>query len=157
MHGEKIVFFRVDNAPEYVEGDLRKFCDEEGIQYERTVPEAPQQNGKSERHNYTYERMARAMLIDGDLHIFFWPFAVVTAVYIKARVPHAALPKHTTPYERWYGRQPSIAHFRPFGSHCTARIVNPKLGKLDPEKMADSWATLQKQRATYSGILPHAP
>jgi hypothetical protein len=72
------------------------------------------------------------MLIDGDLHIFFWPFAVVTAVYIKARMPHAALPKHTTPYERWRGQQPSIAHFRPFGSHCTARIVNPKLGKFDP-------------------------
>jgi hypothetical protein len=123
---------RVDNAPEYVEGELRRYCDEEGIQYEKTVPEAPQQNGKSERYNYTYERMARAMLLDANLHDFFWPFAIMAASYIKNRVPHASLPPHTTPYELWYGYKPTIDHLRPFGAHCTARIVNPHLGKLDP-------------------------
>ena len=132
MHSQKIAFLRVDNAPEYVEGEVWKFCDEEGIQYEQTVPEAPQQNGKSERHNYTFERMGRAMLIDGDLPIFFWPFSILAAGHIKNRVPHSALPAKTTPYEMWYGRKPSIAHIRPFGSHCTARIVNPKLNKFEP-------------------------
>jgi hypothetical protein len=131
-HNAKLRILRVDNAPEYVEGELRKYCDQEGITYEKTVPEAPQQNGKSERFNYTYEAMARAMLLDANLHDFFWPFAILTAAYIKNRVPHATLPPHTTPYQRWYGHKPNIDHLRPFGAHCTARIVNQKLGKLEP-------------------------
>jgi hypothetical protein len=132
LHNTKLQILRVDNAPEYIEGELRKFCDNEGIRYERTVPEAPQQNGKAERHNYTYERMARAMLLDADLHDYFWPFAIMAAVYIKNRVPHAALPPDVTPFERWHGHKPDIRSMRPFGAHCMARIVNPKLGKLDP-------------------------
>ena len=131
MHSVKIVFLRVDNAPEYIEGEMRSFCEEQGIQYERTVAEAPSQNGKSERHNYTYERMARAMLMDGDLHIFFWPFMILATVHIKNRVPHSALPRHTTPHEPWHGRKLSLAHLRPFGAHCTSRIVNPALNKFE--------------------------
>jgi hypothetical protein len=57
LHGAKICFFRIDNAPEFIEGEMRKFCDGAGIIYERTVPDAPQQNGKTERHNYTFQCM----------------------------------------------------------------------------------------------------
>ena len=70
-HNTKIVFLRADNAPEYVQGDLRKLCDSCGISYERTTADSPQQNGVSERHNYTFEAMARAMLLDSDLSPFF--------------------------------------------------------------------------------------
>jgi hypothetical protein len=52
-HNSKIVFLRADNAPEFVNGELRKLCDASGITYERTTPDAPPQNGVSERHNYT--------------------------------------------------------------------------------------------------------
>jgi hypothetical protein len=128
----KLHIIQVDNAPEYVQGELRKFCDDEGIKYERTVPEAPQQNGKLERHNYTYEQMARAMLLDADMHDFFWPFAIMAAIHIKNRVPHSALPPNVTPFKRWYGYKPDISHIRPFGVHCTAWIVNPQLGKFEP-------------------------
>jgi hypothetical protein len=132
IHKTKLRKIRVDNAPEYVDGELRKFCDDEGILYERTVPEAPQQNGKSECHNYTYERMARAMLLDADLHDYFWPFAVSAAVYLKNRVPHSALPPNTTLFERWHGCKPNLRNICPFGAWCTARIVNPQLGKFEP-------------------------
>jgi hypothetical protein len=115
-----------------VDGELRKYCDDEGILYERTVPKAPQQNGKLERHNYTYERMARAMLLDADLHDYFWPFAMSAVVYLKNRIPHSALPLNVTPFERWHRRKPNLGNVRPFGAHCTARIVNPQLGKFEP-------------------------
>jgi Integrase core domain. len=131
IHKTKIRILRVDNAPEYVEGFLRQFCEQEGITYERTVPEAHQQNGKAERHNLTYETMARAMLLDADLHDWFWPFAVLCAVYIKNRVPHSALPTNVTPFERWVLHKPNISHMRPFGSHCTSRVVNEKFKKLE--------------------------
>jgi hypothetical protein len=132
LHNQKILYLCVDNAPEYVEGDLRKFCDENGIQYERTVPDAPQQNGKSERFNYTIKCMGRAMLIDADLHDYFWPFAFSTGVYLKNRVPHSALPPRTTPFLRWFSHKPNLSHLRPFSAHCTARIVNQNLPKITP-------------------------
>jgi hypothetical protein len=132
VHDTKILYLRVDNAPEYVEGELRKFCEENGIQYEKTVPDAPQQNGRAERTNYTLESMARAMLLDADLHDYFWPFAFRTAAYLKNRVPHSALPPNTTPFERRLRHKPNISHLRPFGAHCTARIVNQKLPKTAP-------------------------
>jgi hypothetical protein len=73
--------------------------------------------------------MARAMMTDGDLHDFFWPFSFWTAVRIKNRVPHSALPPKTAPFFCWRNYKPNISYFRPFGAHCTARIVNKKLPK----------------------------
>jgi hypothetical protein len=130
MHDTKIIFLHVDNAPEYVKGELRKFCDDEGIQYERTVPDAPQQNGKSERHNYTFQCMAQAMLIDGDLHDYFWPFAIHAGIHIKNCVPHAGLTPNTTLFQYWHHHKPNLAHLCPFGAHCTAQIVNQHLSKF---------------------------
>jgi transposase InsO family protein len=132
FHNAKILYLRVDNALELVEGEFRQFCEENGISYEKTVPDAPQQNGKSERTNQTLERMTRAMLLDADLHDFFWPFATQTGVYSKNHIPHSALPPNVTPFLRWFKHKPNISHFRPFGTHCTARIVNQKLPKLNP-------------------------
>lgn len=36
-------------------------------------------------------------------------------------LPHKALPDHTTRYQWWFGLQPNISYFRPFGAYCTAR------------------------------------
>ena len=76
--------------------------------------------------------MARAMLLDADLSSFFWPFAITTAVYLKNRLPHSALPSHVTPYERWFGSKPDLSHLRPFGAFCSSRIVNTPTSKLQP-------------------------
>jgi hypothetical protein len=66
------------------------------------------------------------------MHDFFWPFAIMAAVHIKNRVPHSALPTDVTPFKCWNGYKPDVSHIRPFGAHCTARIVNPQLGKFEP-------------------------
>jgi transposase InsO family protein len=128
---ERIATLRVDNAPELVRGQMEAHCKAHGITYEKTVPDSPPQNGVAERANRTICSMARAMLIDADFRDFFWPFAVLAATHIKQRAPHASLPPNTTPFELWFHRRPSISHLRPFGSHCTARIVNDSLSKFD--------------------------
>ena len=97
--GEKVGIMCVDNAPEYVHGELRRWADEKGISFEITVPDSPSQNSKSERHMLTFGRMGRAQLLDGGLSEFFWPFSIQSAVHIKNRVPHSDLPPNTTPYE----------------------------------------------------------
>jgi hypothetical protein len=121
---EQVAAIRVDNAPEFIEGEFATYCAEEGIQYEKTVPDASQQNGVVERANQTVENSMRAMLLDAGLPLYFWPLAVQAAVHINNRMPHASLPGRVTPYFRWFGVKPNISHFRPFGALVTARKSN---------------------------------
>jgi hypothetical protein len=130
--GERIMIIRIDNAPELVRGRFEAYCKTEGIIYEKTVPDSPSQNGVAERLNLTLACMGRAMLIDADLSDWFWPFAIQCAVHIKNRLPHKALPPATTPFFFWNKHKPNVAHFRIFGSYCTARILSTNLTKFQP-------------------------
>jgi hypothetical protein len=116
-----------------MQGDFEIFTKESGISYEKIVPDASQQNGVAERHNFTFHNMCRSMLLDADLSDWFWPLAIQAAVHIKNRVPHKALPRYTSPYELWNNAKPSLEHLRPFGAHCVSRIIPPKsLSKFQP-------------------------
>jgi hypothetical protein len=77
-------------------------CKVQGIAYEKTVPNSPPQNGMAECTNHTICSMACAMLIDADLHDYFWPFTILTATHIKQRVLNASLPPNTTPFGLWF-------------------------------------------------------
>ena len=100
--------------------------------YEKTVPGSPPQNGVAEHSNLTICSMARAMLIDANLHDFFWPFAVLTASHIKQRIPHSSLPPGITPFSLWFNRRPNLSYLRPFGTTCTARILANHPSKFQP-------------------------
>lgn len=123
IHNTKIRTIRCDNAPEFVKGAFRDYAQEVGINFETTVPHTPQQNGVAERHNLTFGNMVRAMLLDADMAEWFWPLALHAAIYIKNRLPHSAIPRHTSPYQLWFGTKPSLHHLRPFGAHCIAKIL----------------------------------
>ena len=123
---------RVDNAPELTKGKFELFCKTEGITYEKTIPDSPNQNGVAEHCNRTLASMARALLIDTDLSDWFWPFAIQTAVHIKNRVPHSILPPNKTPFEFWHGYKLDLSHLRPFGTQCTAQIISNNPSKFDP-------------------------
>ena len=130
--GNNITILRVGNAPELILGQMEKYCKTNGVAYEKTVPDSPPQNGVAERSNLTICSMARTMLLDANLHDFFWPFAVLTAAHIKQRVPHSSLPSGTTPFELWFHHRPNLSHLRPFGTHCTTRILSNSLSKFQP-------------------------
>src|ERR1700733_5276434 len=69
--------------------------------------------------------MSRAMLLHADLSPLFWPFAISTAVYLKNRLPHLALPSGVTSYECWFYSKPDLSHLRSFSAHCFSRINTP--------------------------------
>lgn len=129
---ERVSLLRVDNAPELTHGKMKDLCKTNGISYEKTIPDSPSQNGVAERTNLTLCSMARAMLIDADLGDYFWPFAIQTAVHIKNRIPHSALPPDKTPFEFWHRYKPDLKHFRIFGTPCTSRILPNTLTKFAP-------------------------
>ena len=64
-----------------------------------------------------------------------WAEACTTAVYIKNRLPHSALPHNVTPYEVFHGQKPDIGHMHLFGAICYVHIPverRPSGSKLDP-------------------------
>lgn len=152
-----IAVIRVDNVPELVEGKFREYCKAKGITYEKTVPDASPQNGVAERSNRTMASMARAMLLDAKISDYFWPLAIQAAIHIKNRVPHRALPREVSPYERWFGHKPSINHFRRFGCKVTARKLNSDtLPKLAPRGEQGVMMGYAQDAKGYLIWFPHA-
>uniref|UniRef100_A0A0A1X768 Retrovirus-related Pol polyprotein from transposon TNT 1-94 n=1 Tax=Zeugodacus cucurbitae TaxID=28588 RepID=A0A0A1X768_ZEUCU len=108
---------RSDNGTEYTNNKFSEFLKECGIKRQLTVPYTPQQNGVAERVNRTIVEMARSLLVHANLKEELWGEAVHTAVYIRNRAPTKLL-KHTTPYEVWYNKKPSVKHLRVFGARA---------------------------------------
>ena len=56
------------------------------------------------------------------LPIFLWGEALKTANYICNRSPSKSVEK--TPFELWYGKQPSLHHLHVWGCKAEAKIPN---------------------------------
>jgi hypothetical protein len=117
---------RVDNGAELVNGEVKKFAEQEGITIEMTAPYSPSQNGIAERFNRTILELVRAMLIAKGLPPFLWDEAARHATYLRNRAPTRAL-SGMTPYEAWHGKKPDISHLREFG--CDVWVLDESLNK----------------------------
>ena len=82
----------------------------------------------AERPHRTLAEMVRCMLHSADLGPEYWSFALVQAVWIKNRLPHASLT--CSPYEAITGEKPDLSRTRIFGSRIFARDTK-KTMKLD--------------------------
>ncbi|GBL96556.1 Retrovirus-related Pol polyprotein from transposon TNT 1-94 [Araneus ventricosus] len=81
----KIKFIHTDNGLEFINEQFHNFCDELGIKHERTNTYTPQQNGVSERFNYTAFDGINALLKDSGLGQGFSSEAPLHFVYtVKA-------------------------------------------------------------------------
>src|ERR1051325_7140191 len=90
-----------------------------GIESQKTAAYTPEQNGVSERLNFTLQEKARSMLAESPFATGFWAEAVSTANYLRNRSPTSALDGRT-PDEVWTGRVPYLGHIRVFG--CTTWV-----------------------------------
>jgi hypothetical protein len=74
--------------------------------------------------------MDRTMIMDSKLTDIFWTHVVYTTFHIQNRV---MLIKNSekTPYELWKGRPANVKHFRVFGSKCSIKREDGKMGKFD--------------------------
>jgi hypothetical protein len=129
--GNKIGTLRSDRGGEYLSHKFSDFLTEHGIHHELTTRFSPQQNGCAERFNRTVCESARAMIIDAGVPKLLWAEAIHTAVYVRNRLPTAAIQQPTTPYELWHGTKPDISTLRVFGSLAYAHIPDELRQKLD--------------------------
>ncbi|KAI0991887.1 hypothetical protein K3495_g16300, partial [Podosphaera aphanis] len=94
-------------------------------------------NGVVERWIGSTETIARSILYEARLPHQLWDYAIEHAVWIKNRVPTAALPfdqiKQKTPFEAYYNKIPSLKNLKVFG--CKADVLYP------PELHPQTWVS----------------
>ena len=73
---------------------------------------------------HTMVEAAHSMLIQVNLAICLWPFALKSGTHVRNRVPHSATGK--TPYLVMTGHIPSLKHIRVFG--CAAYVLRQPSG-----------------------------
>ena len=130
--GLRIKKLRSDNGGEYEYDEFKRFCYENGIKPERTVPGTPQQNGVAERMNRTLTERARSMRLHAGLPKQFWAEAVSTAAYLINRGPSVPL-EHKIPEEVWSGKEIKLSHLKVFGCVAYVHISDQARSKLDPK------------------------
>ncbi|KAJ0716476.1 putative RNA-directed DNA polymerase [Helianthus annuus] len=118
---------RSDNGTEFKNNRMLEFCNEKGILHEFSAPYTPRQNGVAERKNRTLIEIARTMLADSKLSIFFWSEAVASACYTLNQVLTVKKYKKTC-FELLHRYKPNLKFLEPFGSPCTFIDENGKFG-----------------------------
>ena len=74
--------------------------------------------------------MARIMLHEYNLPLYFWAEAVNTSCYILNRIFKRPI-LNKTPYELWNNRKPRILYLRVFRCKCFILNTKDNLGKFD--------------------------
>ena len=107
--GNLIGTLRSDNDGEYLLKEFEEYLRAIRIHHKLSAPYLPVQNGVAERLNRTLMESAHTMLAQARLSEKYWAEAVATAAYLRNRTATRSL-KKVTPYEKWYGRKPNLAH-----------------------------------------------
>lgn len=126
---KKVKVIRSDNGTEYVNSKLSKFCEDNGIQHQRTAPYTPQQNGVAERFNRSLIEKAKCLLFDAQLPKCYWAEAVNMAAYLLNRILSSVTGK--TPYEMYEGQSLDLSELKMFGSPVMVWVPKEKRRKLD--------------------------
>ncbi|KAL9447401.1 hypothetical protein AB3S75_014963 [Citrus x aurantiifolia] len=125
----QVKMVRSDNGTEFKV--LNSFFAENGIEFQASCVDTPQQNGRVERKHHHLLNVGRALRFQANLPLNFWGECILSAAYIINRTPTPLL-DGKTPYELLYGKPPPYAHFRSFGCLCYARYVPRDKNKFNP-------------------------
>ena len=83
--------FHADGGSEYVNNNVKKLLEKNGVKFTTTAPYSPHQNAIAERANRTLLESARAMMFQAAAPKNLWAEAVKYAAYLRNRTPHKKL------------------------------------------------------------------
>lgn len=112
---KRIKVLKSDQGTEFKNHHFEEICQVEGMTQYFTAPRCPATNGDIERLNQTIEQLARVLLIDSELNISFFTYALMYAVHIKNRIPHRSL-NGKIPIELFTDQKVNYSKLKRFGS-----------------------------------------
>nr|GEZ95411.1 hypothetical protein [Tanacetum cinerariifolium] len=108
---------RTNKGTKFLNQTLRAYFAAEGILYQTSIAQTPEQNGVVERRNRTLVEAARTMLSAAKVPLFFWAEAIGTACFTQNC--SLVIPRHEKiPYHIINDRKPSVKFFHIFGPIC---------------------------------------
>lgn len=133
LHNKKIKILRSDNGGEFRSVNFDKYLTMHGIRRQLSVPETPQQNGKSERLNQSLINTTRCLLIESGAEHRFWAEATATAAYLHNKRPSCAI-NGNIPEEIWTSSESKTEHLKVFGCRAWSHVRSiSRKSKLDPK------------------------
>ena len=97
-----------DRDGEFQNELFENFCEENGILHNFSAPRTPQKN-EVVKKNRSLGELARTMLNEYEVPIYFWDDVVSTACYVLNRMFIRPILK-ITPYELFRGRKANVGH-----------------------------------------------
>ena len=137
-----------DGGTEYDNRVFNEFCEKNRIMREFSAPRCPPQNGGSERMNRTVEQMARCLLLEADLPLWMWPFAVLYAIYIKNRVPHKAIGSRI-PIELFHDTTVDYSEIHTFGCRVEYLVDDEQKNKFEERSRDGVFLGIPNNYAAY--------
>ena len=147
---EKVKCIRSDNGTEFTSKAFKSLLVKNKIKHETSAPYSPHQNGTAERNWRTLFEMARCLLINAKLDKIYWPYAILTATYIRNRCYNNRIKK--TPYQAFTDEKPDISNMAIFGTECFAYTQNKK--KLDARCKKGIFLGYDKGSPAYLVLFP---
>ncbi|KAI0994621.1 hypothetical protein K3495_g13560 [Podosphaera aphanis] len=149
--GRTIKAMRFDGRSEY------KTIDFHGITRQISAPYTQHQNGVSERLNRTLITMSRCMLSHAHLPLRFWDAAVLTACYLRNRLP--ILENNLTPFEAMNDHPAKISHLKVWGCVCYVLIEKTDLQryKLKQTSLKSIFVGYCESITQYQVYIPSKP
>jgi hypothetical protein len=140
--GRPIKILRTDQGTDILGGNFSEYKKRTGLIHQTTARYTPQQNSRSERTMRTVVEAVRSGLYTNDNSNQLpcnirnevrelWGEFLLAIVYIFNRT----LTSHTevTPFEKLFGKKPSVAHLRVLGCRAYAHVPDQLRKKLDPK------------------------
>ena len=140
--GRPIKILRTDQGTDILGGNFSEYKKRTGLIHQTTARYTPQQNSRSERTMRTVVEAVRSGLYTNDNSNQLpcnirnevrelWGEFLLSIVYIFNRT----LTSHTevTPFEKLFGKKPSVAHLRVLGCRAYAHVPDQLRKKLDPK------------------------
>lgn len=87
ISGCRVRHLKCDNGNEFINQTTKLWCLRGKIHLTTSAPYTPQQNGVAEREVRTVTEIARTLLLASKLPSELWSAAVLTAAYLKNRLP----------------------------------------------------------------------
>lgn len=129
--GMKVQNLRTNNAFELGKGSQEaSFLASQGILHQTSCVGTTQQNGVVESKHKHLLKIARALLFQSKLPLYYWGECVLTVTYLINRLRSKAL-KGNSPYFVLFKQQPSYDSFKYFGCFCYVSTLSVGRGKFD--------------------------
>ncbi|KAL2320148.1 hypothetical protein Fmac_029117 [Flemingia macrophylla] len=157
--GSLIKRLRSDNGREYVNHNLSKFLQDNGVVHELTCVDTPQQNGVAERKNRHLLEVTRALLFQMSVPKSYWGEAVLTATYLINRLPSRIL-DGVSPVQLMTTFYPSIPIMTTLRVEslavCVCTCSRYSSGKLDPRAIKCVFIGYASNKKGYKCYHPHS-